>query len=194
MTARRGLKVGLLGGSFNPAHRGHRHISAEALKRLGLAQVWWLVSPQNPLKSAEGMADFDSRFAEAERMAAHPRIKVSDIEQRIRTRYTIDTLRLLKRQYPQHRFVWLMGADNLIQIPAWRGWREIFADVPIAVFDRPGYTHRAVRGRAAQYFNDARIKNSHALLSCSAPAWCFLFTPRDHISATELRRKLKKLI
>ena len=182
-----GLKIGLLGGSFNPAHDGHRHISVEAIRRLGLDQVWWLVSPQNPLKPTSGMAPFAERMANAKSAARHPKIRPVDFESRHGTRYTAETLKQLKRVYPHHRFVWLMGADNLCQIPAWRNWRQIFQQVPIAVINRPGYTYQALAGQAAQCFSAYRIKNSHGLINASAPAWCFLFTPLTHLSATGIR-------
>lgn len=125
--------VGLLGGSFNPAHDGHRHISLQALKLLGLDEVWWLVSPLNPLKQAKDMASYDRRVASAEKIASHPRIKVSRVEQEINTRYTIDTISKLQKMYPDISFVWLMGADNLLEFHHWYCWRSIMHAVPIAV-------------------------------------------------------------
>ena len=118
----RNRRIGLLGGSFNPAHAGHRYISTEALRRLDLDEVWWLVSPQNPLKSQSGMAPFSQRLSHAASVARHPRIRVSAIEAEMGTRYTADTLAMLVRRFPAARFVWLMGADNLMQIPKWRDW------------------------------------------------------------------------
>ncbi len=132
-----GLKVGLLGGSFNPAHEGHLHITKMCLKALGLDRVWWLVSPGNPLKPVKGMAPFAERLASAEAMARDPRIVVSDIETRLGTRYTADTLAALTGRFPEIRFVWLMGADNMLQFPKWRNWREIAETVPIAVYPVP---------------------------------------------------------
>ncbi|MBT4905881.1 MAG: nicotinate-nicotinamide nucleotide adenylyltransferase, partial [Rhodospirillaceae bacterium] len=130
----RGRRIGLLGGSFNPAHDGHRHISQLALARLGLDEVWWLVSPQNPLKSEAGMAPFESRLESADRIACDRRIRVSALEAELGTRYTADTLKALQNRYPAARFVWLMGADNLVQISRWRAWTQIFKTIPIAVF------------------------------------------------------------
>ena len=130
-------RVGLLGGSFNPAHGGHLHVSREALKRLDLDEVWWLVAPQNPLKAVRGMAPFDKRLAGAKRLARDPRIRVLDLERRLGTRYTVDTVAALRRLFPKIRFVWLMGADNLAQIRHWQRWTRIFAALPIAVFARP---------------------------------------------------------
>ena len=186
-----GLRIGLLGGSFNPAHEGHRHISLFALQRLRLDAVWWLVSPQNPLKPVEGMASLDERIASAESVARHPRIEVSDIESRMGTRYTADTLQALRRRYAKHRFVWIMGADNLIQLPRWRDWTEIVEMVPIAVFARPGYSQRSLFGAAAHRFRRNRLPD-HAAASLAdrkAPAWVFLHTPLHPASATEIRAK-----
>ena len=131
------LKIGLLGGSFNPAHDGHLAMSLYALKRLGLDQIWWLVSPQNPLKSAAEMIPLARRMEQSMRLAAHPRLIVTSIESALGTRYTADTLRVLKKRFPRTRFVWLMGADNLRQIPCWKDWQDIFHAVPVAVFRRP---------------------------------------------------------
>ena len=135
-----GLKVGLLGGSFNPAHEGHLHVTRMCLRALQLDRVWWLVSPQKPLKPQDGMAAFADRFASAEAMARDPHICVSDIETRLGTRYTVDTLAALAERHPDIRFVWLMGADNMIELPRWRRWREIATLAPIAVYPRPGFT------------------------------------------------------
>ncbi|MCA3255157.1 MAG: nicotinate-nucleotide adenylyltransferase [Alphaproteobacteria bacterium] len=133
------MKVGLLGGSFNPAHEGHRHISLEAIRRLGLDEVWWLVSPQNPLKSAEGMAPLAARLGSARRVARHPRIKPTAIETELGTRFAIDTVAALQRRWPHVRFVWVMGADNLLQFHRWKRWRALARRVPIAVVARPHY-------------------------------------------------------
>ena len=133
-------RIGILGGSFNPAHGGHRAISLAAIAALGLDEVWWLVSPGNPLKEKSGdMAPFAARFASARRMARHAPIRVSAIELKLGTRYTIDTVRALTRLYPNRHFIWLMGADNLAQFDQWRDWRQIACEVPIAVVARPGY-------------------------------------------------------
>jgi nicotinate-nucleotide adenylyltransferase len=133
-------RIGILGGSFNPAHHGHRAISLAAIAALGLDEVWWLVSPGNPLKEKSGdMAPFAARFASARRMAGHAPIRASAIELKLGTRYTADTVRALTRRYPNKRFIWLMGADNLAQFDQWRDWRRIARDVPIAVVARPGY-------------------------------------------------------
>lgn len=137
-------RIGLLGGSFNPAHRGHRRISLQAARALGLDEVWWLVSPGNPLKDgAADMAPFAARLESARRVARRAPIRASAIEQQLHTRYTADTLAKLVRRYPRHRFVWLMGADNLGQFHRWRAWRRIARTLPIAVLARPGYDRRA---------------------------------------------------
>jgi len=178
--------VGLLGGSFNPAHEGHLHLSLEALKRLGLDEVWWLVSPQNPLKPARGMASLERRMARAREVARHPRIRVTDLERKLGTRFTIDTLRSLNRRFPGVRFVWLMGADNLSQIPGWKGWAEIFRLAPIAVFDRPPYARRALAGKAAQRFRQAQVR-PRALRRAEPPAWAFVRMKPHPASATAIR-------
>jgi nicotinate-nucleotide adenylyltransferase len=178
--------IGLLGGSFNPAHEGHLHLSLEALKRLDLDEVWWLVSPQNPLKPAQGMASLARRMERAREIARHPRIRVTDLERKLGTRFTIDTLRRLNRRFPGVRFVWLMGADNLSQIPSWKGWREIFQLVPIAVFDRPPYARRALAGKAAQRFRRARV-SPRDLATAELPAWAFVRMKPHPASATAIR-------
>jgi nicotinate-nucleotide adenylyltransferase len=155
---------------------------------LGLDQVWWLVSPQNPLKPAKGMASLAERLAAARRVARHPRIKVTDLERRLGTRYTIDTVRRLLRQPDGTRFVWLMGADNLLQLPRWQRWTEIMRLMPIAVLDRrtPG---PALAGRAAQRFANARLQPFQArhLADRFPPAWVFLPIRRHPASATAIR-------
>lgn len=184
------MTVGLLGGSFNPAHEGHLHISQEALKRLSLDQVWWLVSPQNPLKPAAGMAPLADRMASARRIAASDRrIIVTDIETRLGTTFTAETLQQLKARHPRLRFIWLMGSDNLIQIPRWRAWETIFNTVPIAVFTRPAYDLRALLGKAAQRYGRCRLPTyaSRRLARKSPPAWVFLNFRRHKASATAIR-------
>ncbi len=185
-----GLRIGLLGGSFNPAHAGHRHISLYALKILKLDQVWWLVSPQNPLKPSQGMAGLHERLAQAQAVARHPRIRVTALECGLGTRYTADTLGVLSRRYKKTRFVWLMGADNLGQIPRWRHWLRIFQSMPIAVFSRPTYSLRALGGVAAQRFARHRAPDLRArgLADVKPPAWTFLRNPLHPASATAIRR------
>ncbi len=190
-----GLKVGLLGGSFNPAHEGHLHVSKMCLKALGLDRVWWLVSPGNPLKPQKGMAPFAERFASAEAMAQDPRIVVSDIETRLGTRYTADTLAALTTRFPDVRFVWLMGADNMLQFPKWRNWREIAETVPIAVYPRPGYTLKARLSPAATALKEATLDPSDGTLlpRLLPPAVAFLTGPESAASATEIRARGKRL-
>ena len=184
-------RVGLLGGSFNPAHEGHRAISLEALKRLGLDQVWWLVSPQNPLKSHRGMADLKARMASAtEIVGGHPRLMVTDLEQKIGTLYTIDTVKWLVRK-GKHDFVWLIGADNLLQMPKWRSWRTLLNLVPIAVFDREPYSYRALAGRVAKAYADCRIdvRDAKHLIHTAPPAWVYFRLRRHRISSTAIRSR-----
>jgi len=185
-------KIGLLGGSFNPAHEGHVHISSLALDSLGLDELWWMVSPQNPLKSTADMASLSDRMAGAKAAAkVEGRIRVTDIEEKLKTRYTVDTLAALRSKFPDYAFVWIIGADNLRQMPKWKGWREIFRRVPIAVFPRAPYSLRALNGRAARRFCRARIPAAKAsrLVDMSPPAWVFLKAPLHGQSATRIRRR-----
>ena len=186
--AGRPLRVGLLGGSFNPAHEGHRYVSIEALKRLRLDLVWWLVSPQNPLKPVAGMAPFAERFASARAVARHPRIRVLDLERRFGTVYTVDLLRRLAH-WRRHRFVLLLGADNLIQLPRWRHWVEIMRRVPVAVVARDPYCRAALAGTAARRFAAARVEaaRAHELADLSPPAWTFLVIRPHPASSTAIR-------
>ena len=181
----------MLGGSFNPAHEGHRHISLLALKWLGLDELWWLVSPQNPLKPTDGMAPLAERLRGARQMARHRRIKVTDIETRLGTRFTADTLDELRRRFPHYRFVWIVGADNLRQMARWNRWTRIFHTVPVAVFDRPTYAYRALASQAARRFARHRLKLRQArqLAERLPPAWCFIMAARHNASATALRAR-----
>lgn len=193
MRLMRGQKIGLLGGSFNPAHEGHRRISVAALRLLDLDEIWWLVSPQNPLKPAEGMAGFRERFEYARGFARHPCIKVSDFEAKIGERRTVYTLKALKAAYPRHKFVWLMGADNLVQLPKWQKWEQIMSLVPVAVFNRPGFTYKALNGKAATKFRRARVFNNsfgddrRHLADMKPPAWVFLPETTIDLSSTQIR-------
>jgi nicotinate-nucleotide adenylyltransferase len=184
------LGVGLLGGSFNPAHQGHLAISLEALKRLKLDRVWWLVSPQNPLKPADETADLEKRLAGARAIVRHPQLVVSDLERRIGTRYTVDTLGWLTRRR-RDRFVWLIGADNLLQLPQWWRWRRLVRIVPIAVFDREPYSYLALAGRMARAYAGKRIaeRRAPALAECPPPAWVYLRLRRHQVSSTALRQE-----
>ena len=160
------------------------------MKRLGLDEVWWLVAPQNPLKPVAGMAPFAERLAQAKAFAHHPRIRVLDLEDRLGTRFTIDTIAALQRLYPRQKFVWLMGADNLAQIRHWRRWEAIFARLPIAVFARPTYCYRGLAELAAKRFRRARIALPvRRLASMRPPAWAFLPVKLDPSSATAIRSR-----
>jgi nicotinate-nucleotide adenylyltransferase len=189
--SRLSLRIGLLGGSFNPAHAAHREISLIALHRLKLDQVWWLVSPRNPLKTADGMAPLAERLAGAAQVAAHPRIKVTAIETRLGTRYTADTLEHLRRHYPNLRFVWLMGADNLNQIRYWDRWEDIARSMPIAVLDRPGHNLTAPQSLAGRYMNRWRLPQHEAaaLASLQPPCFLLLKSKLNPLSATALRQR-----
>jgi nicotinate-nucleotide adenylyltransferase len=184
-----GQRIGLYGGSFNPAHEGHRHVSLQALRRLRLDQVWWLVTPGNPLKDVSGLTSLDRRMAMAAEVAAHPKIAVSGAELCFRTRYTADLIAILKARAPQVRFVWIMGSDNLAQLHRWDRWRTIAGAVPIAVVNRPGYLARALAAPAAQALQPYRIDEADAatLAGRHAPAWLFLTGPRTAVSSTALR-------
>ena len=182
-------RIGLLGGSFNPAHRGHRRLSLAAADALGLDEVWWLVSPGNPLKPAKGMAPFETRLASARAIARLAPIKVSDFERRAGTRYTIDTLRKLKQRYPRNEFIWLMGADTVAQFHHWKQWRNIAKSLPIAVLPRPGYDGAARAARAMGWLRRFVRPSSQARnwTDWSAPAITLLRLPPDPTSATRLR-------
>jgi len=155
-------RIGLLGGSFNPAHEGHRHISLEAMRRLGLDEVWWLVSPQNPLKATTGMAPLVARLASARVAARHPRIRPVAIEEKLGTVYTVDTLAKLQRRHPDKRFIWVMGADNLVQFHRWRAWRRLAKLVPIAVMARPHYIGDALFAPAMAWLRRFRRRSADA--------------------------------
>ena len=185
-----GLKIGLLGGSFNPAHEGHLHVSAVALKRLGLDYVWWLVAPQNPLKPTSGMAPLRERLARAtQRFERNPRILVFDLETALGTRYTIDTVRALQQRFPGVRFVWLMGTDNLDQFQRWRRWPELARRIPIAVVMRPGTTLAPLRAKAIQRFAQARRVAAIKLACAAPPAIAVIDGTRSGASATAIRAK-----
>ena len=186
--ARSGEVIGLLGGSFDPAHAGHVHITREALKRFGLDRVWWLVSPGNPLKS-RGPAPMDQRLARAHQIMQHPRVEITGIEALLNTRYTAETLSRLKTCYPGTRFIWLMGADNLAQFHKWQHWRQIAATVPLGVIARPGDRVSARMSPAARQFSRSRIPGwaSHLLGRADAPAWCFVNVPMVDMSSTDIR-------
>jgi nicotinate-nucleotide adenylyltransferase len=186
------MRIGLLGGSFNPAHAGHRHVIDLARRRLRLDQVWLLVSPGNPLKPRCGMAPFVKRLTSARGIADGRRVIASRIEAVWGTRYTIDTLQLLLRRFPRVYFVWLTGADILLQLPHWRRWVKFVRSIPIAVLPRPGYNHRALASQAARRFATARrpMRSATQLAELKAPAWAFLNVPEHPASASAIRASI----
>lgn len=183
-----GQVVGLLGGSFDPAHDGHVHITRQALKRFGLDQVWWLVSPGNPLK-ARGPAPLARRMEIARQIMGHPRVTITDIEARIGTRYTAQTLAGLQARYAGVRFVWLMGADNLAQLHRWQNWQHIMDSVPVGVVARPGDRISARRSVAAQRYGFAKLPGhaSQLLGQSEAPRWCYINVPLTDASSSAIR-------
>lgn len=186
--------IGLLGGSFNPAHEGHLHLSEEAIKRLKLDAVWWLVSPQNPLKQKKDLASYEKRLTHARQLTIHHRrIQICDFEARHHLYYSIDTIAALQCTYPNTRFIWLIGADNLQIFHKWRHWPELFTHLPIAVFDRAPFSHSALRSKAAIRFHLQRLKGRHAtrLKQCRLPCWTYCFMPRHAQSATAVRQRGK---
>ncbi len=193
-----GMAVGLFGGSFNPAHDGHAHVAETAMRRLGLDRVIWLVSPQNPLKDARESAPLAKRMASAEhaaRLAASgPAMIISDVETRMGTQWTIDTLRALVARHPGVRFVWLMGSDNLASFHRWRGWTDIMRLMPMAVIARPGSLLDSRTAPAAARFAGARVSSDKAKLlpDLEAPAWTYLTAPLNHRSSTALRQAARK--
>jgi nicotinate-nucleotide adenylyltransferase len=188
------MKVGLLGGSFNPAHEGHAHVAETALAKLGLDAVIWLVSPQNPLKSAHETQPLTARMASARRQARGPRMIVSDAESRMGARYTLDTLRVLKARHPGVHFVWIMGADNLASFHRWKGWVEIMQEAPVAVVSRPWAAMKGRLSVAAKRFAAYRHSSVQArsLPYMRPPAWVFLRGPFNFQSSTALRARLTK--
>jgi len=183
-------RIGILGGSFNPAHRGHRAISLAAIRALGLDEVWWLVSPGNPLKEKAGdMAPLAVRLASARKMARHAPIRPSAIELDLRTRYTVDTVRALTRRYPNKRFIWLMGSDNLAQFDRWKDWRGIAREVPIAVVARPGYEGAALAAPAMGWLRRfiRPVDQAKSWTKWRMPALVLLRFRPDPTSATRLR-------
>jgi nicotinate-nucleotide adenylyltransferase len=189
-----GLRIGLLGGSFNPPHAAHRDLSLLAMKRLKLDRVWWLVTPGNPLKDTRVLPPLDKRLAAARDLAAHPAIEVTGIEAALGTRYTVDTIERLRGRFPNVRFVWLMGADNLSQFHRWRRWQDIAQFVPIAVIDRPSDSFRALAAPAALALSKYRHNEHKAaqLATMDAPAWIFLRGMKSPLSSTELRSHTKR--
>jgi len=186
-------KIGLLGGSFNPAHEGHLHISLEATKILKLDEIWWLVSPQNPLKAIDEMAPFNERFESAQQITKDYKdiIKISDFEKQNNTNKTFDTLVALHNKYIDNKFIWLMGADNLTNFDKWYKWKEIFATAPIAVFDRNDHKNESISSKAAISFKNSLLAQGEEsqLANTPPPAWCFLDIKKHPASSTSIRNK-----
>jgi len=188
----RGLRIGLFGGSFNPAHDGHAHVAETARQRLGLDWVWWLPARGNPLKDAQ--ENFASRHASAARLVErHPRMRISDLEVQLGTNYTLDTLCQLLPRLPEARPVWIMGADSLAHFHHWGGWQDIALRIPIAIVARPGVGLQARRSVFAQTFADFRLPESEArrLADTAPPAWVYLSAPWNHASSTALRARAR---
>lgn len=188
--ARPGQTVGLLGGSFDPAHGGHVHITRAALRRFGLDRVWWLVSPGNPLKT-RGPAPLADRIARARQVMQHPRVTITGIEAALGTRYTAQTLAALHGRYPGVRFVWLMGADNLAQFHRWQDWQKIMNTVPVGVLARPGDRISARMSVAARVYRRWQLPGaaSQLLGRVNAPCWCFVNIPMTDMSSTAVRAR-----
>jgi nicotinate-nucleotide adenylyltransferase len=189
-----GMRIGLYGGSFNPPHAAHLMVSRRALRMLRLDRVWWLVTPGNPLKPREDLKPLNERLKLSRELIDDSRIIATGIEAELGTHFTVDTVDALQRLAPGVRFVWLMGADNLAQFGQWRDWQTLAARVPLAVIDRPGFTHRALRGKAAVALARHRIDESDAALLADIvpPAWTFLHGPRSSLSSSAIRAKTSR--
>jgi nicotinate-nucleotide adenylyltransferase len=187
-SATKGMVIGLLGGSFDPAHEGHVHITREALKRMGLDQVWWLVSPGNPLKARQPAAMAD-RLGRARVVMQHPRVRITALEEAFGTRATVETIERLRKLYPKVTFVWLMGADNLVQFHRWERWRDILRSVAVGVLARPGSGVAARLSVAARAFRVHRVARGENLRGRTPPVWCFVNLPLNDASSTEIRAK-----
>ncbi|MEM9224051.1 MAG: nicotinate-nucleotide adenylyltransferase [Pseudomonadota bacterium] len=184
-----GQRIGLFGGSFNPPHRGHRHVALSALSRLGLDQVWWMVTPGNPLKSSEDLPSLQRRVRFTQTIADHPRMVVTAFEAAIGTSFSADAISYAKRRLPAAKLVWLMGADNLASLHRWQKWRNIMNLLPVAVIDRPGASMAALNSVAARAFAAARRPEEQArsIADATPPAWVFLHVPLEPVSSTALR-------
>jgi nicotinate-nucleotide adenylyltransferase len=189
-----GMRIGLYGGSFNPPHAAHLMVSKAALRRLGLDRIWWLVTPGNPLKPRGDLKPLAERVDLARALIDDNRIVATGLEAELGTHFTVDTVGALQRLCPDVRFVWLMGADNLAQFAKWRDWRTIAARLPLAVIDRPGFTHTSLRGKAALALSRHRIDETDArmLADFAPPAWTFLHGPRSTLSSTAIRAKTSR--
>jgi nicotinate-nucleotide adenylyltransferase len=186
--ATKGMVIGLLGGSFDPAHEGHAHLTREALKRMRLDKVWWLVTPGNPLKARQP-APMADRMAQARQILPDPRVEITNLEAKLGTRATYDTLRELCALYPGVHFVWLMGADNLVQFHKWGRWRDILRMVPVGVLARPGSGVVARMSVAARAFRVNRVNAGENLRGHAAPAWCFVNMPMNATSSSAIRSR-----
>ena len=189
----KGQRIGLFGGSFNPAHAGHRMVALYALKRLQLDWVWWLVSPQNPLKDTKQTGEYSARLGHTKIIANHPRFKVTNLEKQIHSRNTAQTLSALKQATTQAHFVWIMGADSFRDLDKWHDWNHIVETLPIAVLARPGYSVRALSGQAALRYSNSRLSNEQSglLAKRRAPAWVFISMPLRNESSTAIRQSVK---
>jgi nicotinate-nucleotide adenylyltransferase len=189
-----GQRIGVMGGSFNPPHAGHVLISHTVLTRLGLDQVWWVVTPGNPLKSLAELPSLKTRMAACEAIKSDPRIKVTGFEEQLGTPYTAATVAFLRRRHPKVKFVWVMGADNLASFHRWQHWREIMALMSVAVVDRPGWRHRALASPAARAYRWAFIPERRAaeLPDLVPPAWTLLTGPLSELSSTALRQRRRR--
>ncbi len=182
-------RIGLYGGSFNPPHAGHLAVAKSAIRRLGLHKVWWLVSPQNPLKPRDGIADYQKRLDQTRRLADHPKMEVTDIEAQIGSTCTADSLHGMRPVLERGRFVWIMGADSFAELHLWRHWRTIPKSVPLCVFDRPGSGLSARNCHAAEVYRSAQVpaRDAGRLPDMNAPAWSFITWPLRSESSTEIR-------
>lgn len=192
--AERGMVIGLFGGSFNPPHQGHLLVAEIALRRLGLDQLWWLVTPGNPLKSQKELAPLAERLAACETLAVDPRIKVTAFEKTLGTSYTAKTLEFIRARNPHVHFIWIMGADNLAGFHRWQRWQKIASTFPVAIIDRPGSTLAYLSSKMARTFDYARIDEEDAgvLWQKRAPAWTFIHGPRSTLSSSAIRAAAHK--
>ncbi|PLW76416.1 nicotinate-nucleotide adenylyltransferase [Cohaesibacter celericrescens] len=188
-----GMKVGLYGGSFNPAHDGHRHVAITALRRLGLDRIWCLVTPGNPLKDISALPTLETRLSGTAQVMNHPKIDITGAEKKAGTRYTAETLDWIQLRTRGIDLVWVMGADNLKQFHKWQRWQDILTRIPVAIIDRPGYSLSPLYATAAHHFAHARIPSHRekALATMACPAWTFLYGPRSNLSSTALRQSAK---
>jgi nicotinate-nucleotide adenylyltransferase len=189
-----GMTIGLFGGSFNPPHAGHRLVTLTALRRLKLDRIWWIVTPGNPLKNTNSLPPLHERMQACLNLMPEPMIDITGFEAEIGTRYTLDSLRYLKRRCPTVRFIWIMGADNLIQFHRWQGWEKIVRLMPIVVVDRPGRTLKATASLAAHALRRSRLPESHSakLMHMTPPALVFIHGKRSSLSSTALRQERQK--